>query len=89
MKTNVLKNEGKELILEFEGTDSTIAEMLASQLLTESDVSFAGVSRDHPQTGKPTLVIKTSKKKPADVLQSAIEDLEKSFTEMMKGIPKK
>ena len=89
MKTNVLKNEGKELILEFEGTDSTIAEMLASQLLTESDVSFAGVSRDHPQTGKPTLVIKTSKKKPADALQSAIEALEESFTELMKGIPKK
>jgi DNA-directed RNA polymerase subunit L len=89
MKTNVLKNEGKELILEFEGTDSTIAEMLASQLLTEADVSFAGVSRDHPQTGKPTLVIKTSKKKPADALQSAIEALEESFTELMKGIPKK
>jgi DNA-directed RNA polymerase subunit L len=89
MKTNVLKNEGKELVLEFEGTDSTIAEMLASQLLTESDVSFAGVSRDHPQTGKPTLVIKTSKKKPADVLQSAIEELEGSFSEMMKSIPKK
>ena len=89
MKTNVLKNEGKELVLEFEGTDSTIAEMLASQLLTESDVSFAGGSRDHPQTGKPTLVIKTSKKKPADALQSAIEELEGSFSEMMKSIPKK
>ena len=89
MKTNVIKNEGKELRLEFETTDSTIPELLTAKLLEESDVAFAGVERDHPQTGKPILVLKTNKKKPADMLQSAIEKLEEDFSEISKNIPKK
>ncbi|MCL5430070.1 MAG: DNA-directed RNA polymerase subunit L [Candidatus Marsarchaeota archaeon] len=84
MKLNVIKDEGKELVVEFEINDFTFPELLASKLLENDDVEFAGVSRDHPETGKPQLTIKTAKKKPADALSKALEDLEES-TDTLKG----
>lgn len=81
MKLNLIKEEDKELAIEFETSDFTIPDLLADELLEDSNVEFAGVSKDHPETGKPVLVIK-GKKNPKASLISAIESLDKAFGEL-------
>ncbi len=83
---NVIKNESKELILEFENGDTTIPDLIAAELADESDVIFTGVTKDHPETGKPRLVIKTNKKKASDVLEKALESIDEQISEIKKGI---
>lgn len=81
MKLNLIKEEDKELAIEFDTSDFTIPDLLADELLEDSNVEFAGVSKDHPETGKPILVIK-GKKNPKASLMDAIERLDKSFGEL-------
>ncbi len=81
MKLNLIKNEDKELAIEFDTSDFTIPDLLADELLDDPNVEFAGVSKDHPETGKPILVVR-GKKNPKASLMAAIEELEKSFGEL-------
>ena len=83
---NVIKNESKELILEFEDGDTTIPDMIAAELSGNDDVIFTGVTKDHPETGKPQLIIKTNKKKAAETLEKALEALDEKIAEIKKGI---
>lgn len=80
MKLNLIKDEDKELAIEFDTSDFTIPDLLADELLEDSNVEFAGVSKDHPETGKPILVIRGKKAKAS--LMDAIERLDKSFGEI-------
>jgi len=81
MKLNLIKDEDKELVIEFETSDFTIPDLLADELLEDPNVEFAGVSKDHPETGKPVLVIK-GKKNPKSSLMDAIERLDKNLGEL-------
>ncbi len=80
MKLNLIKEEDKELAIEFETSDFTIPDLIADELLEDSNVEFAGVSKDHPETGKPILVIRG--KKPKAALMDALERLDKNFGEI-------
>lgn len=88
MKLNLIKEEDKELAIEFDTSDFTIPDLLADELLQDSNVEFAGVSKDHPETGKPILVIR-SKKNPKTSLMDAIERLDKDFGEIKVSSKKK
>lgn len=88
MEISVLKDETKELHIQFETTDLTIPDLIASELLGNSNVEFAGVSKDHPETGKPILVIK-SKKKAKDDFVKALEAIDEAVTELKGQISKK
>ena len=88
MKMNVLKEESNELIIEFETSDLTIPDLIASQLLENSDVEFAGVAKDHPEVGKPRLVLKTNKKKAKDAFMKALEEIDESITELKSQVGK-
>ena len=88
MKVTLIKNESKELILEFEDMDVTIPDMLASKLTKNSDVLFAGILQEHPQVKKPTLVLKTEKKKAIDVLEKEIDSLEEVFSSLKSDVSK-
>ena len=81
MKLNLIKDEDRELVIEFDTSDFTIPDLLADELLEDSNVEFAGVSKDHPETGKPVLVIK-GKKNPKSSLMDAIERLDKNLGEL-------
>lgn len=87
MKINLVKEEGNELVIQFDTGDFTISDMLADELLEDTSVEFAGSSRDHPETGKPALSIRA--KKPRDALSKAIARLDKSFTELKAQLKKK
>jgi DNA-directed RNA polymerase subunit L len=81
MKLTLIKEEDKELVIEFDTSDFTIPDLIADELLEDPNVEFAGVSKDHPETGKPVLVIK-GKKNPKTSLMDAIERLDKSLGEL-------
>jgi DNA-directed RNA polymerase subunit L len=78
MKLNLVKEEAKEISIEFDTSDFTIPDLIADELLEDSNVEFAGVSKDHPETGKPVLVIR-AKKNPKASLMDAIERLDKNL----------
>ncbi len=86
MEIKILKNEGKELVLEFETFDTTIPELLAKSLLKDKDVEFAGISDDHIETIGRRLTLKTQKKKPKDALEKALEELEKEISSIKSSI---
>jgi DNA-directed RNA polymerase subunit L len=88
MKINVKKDEGKELQIEFETSDLTIPDLIANELLANSNVEFAGVSKDHPETGKPLLVIKSKRSAKTDMAK-ALEGIEEKFTELKEQLAKK
>ncbi len=88
MKINVIKNEAKELVLEFETSDFSIPDLIAGELLKNEDVEFAGVAKDHPETGKPTLNLKTDKKKAQDVLEKALKSIDDEFEDLQGQLAK-
>jgi DNA-directed RNA polymerase subunit L len=88
MKVTLIKNESKELVLEFEDMDVTIPDMLANKLTRNNDVLFAGILQEHPQVKKPTLVLKTEKKKAMDVLEKEIDSLEEAFSSFKSDLSK-
>lgn len=88
MKFNTIKNEPKELILEFSAKDLTIPDLIATYLIDQKDVVFAGIEKDHPEVGKPLLILKTSSKKPIDVLNKALDEIKESYNELKKEVEK-
>lgn len=89
MEIKVLKDEAKELIIEFDSKDITLPDLLVNELLEDSDVSFAGVSKEHPDVGKPILVIKTVKGGATKALDGAIERIRDNVKELKAGLAKK
>lgn len=83
----VLKDEKTELMIEFDTKDLTIPDLIAGELLSEDDIDFVGVQKDHPETGNVVLVVKA--KKPKDELLKAIERLDDSFGELKTQLSKK
>jgi DNA-directed RNA polymerase subunit L len=88
MKIEIKKEESKELDIEFETSDFTIPDLIVNELLSNSDVEFAGVSKDHPETGKPLLVLKSKKSAKSDLMK-ALEGIDEKFTEFKEQLSKK
>ena len=82
----VIKNESKELVLEFDDGDTTIPDLIAAELSEMGDVAFTGVTKDHPEVGKPQLVIKTNRKKASEVLEKALENIDAQIDKIKEGI---
>ncbi len=89
MKINIIKEESDHLEIEFETKDFTIPDLIASQLRKSHDVELAGGSKDHPDIGKPVLIIRTGKKKAKDALLKALDELDDTIGALKKSIPKK
>ncbi|MCL4373428.1 MAG: hypothetical protein M1360_00270 [Candidatus Marsarchaeota archaeon] len=75
MDIKVVKNEGNEVWLEFQSGDLTVPDFIAGALLDRSSIEFAGVRKDHPETGKPVLVVK-AKRNAKDELLKALDELD-------------
>ena len=89
MKINVIKNESKELIIEFDSGDLTLPEFLAGELSKEEDVAFAGVDRQHLIAGKPKLIVRTEKKKAIDMIEKALDSMDEEFSDLKSQLSKK
>ncbi len=86
MKLNIVQDEQKELIVEFDSSvDRGIPELIKSKLLNDKSVTFAGVVKEHPERGSTKLIVKSTKNaKP--LIVKAVEELEEEFKEMSSGI---
>jgi DNA-directed RNA polymerase subunit L len=81
VKIKVLKDETKELMIEFETKDLTIPDLISNELVNEEETEFAGVSKDHPETGNAVLVLKSKKNAKAELLK-AITRAEEQFADL-------
>lgn len=88
MKIKVLKDESKELIIEFDTKDLTIPDLIANELVNEDETEFAGVSKDHPETGNAVLILKSKKQAKTELLK-AIGRIDDNFAELKTQISKK
>jgi DNA-directed RNA polymerase subunit L len=81
LKIKVLKDESKELIIEFDTKDLTIPDLISNELVNEDETEFAGVSKDHPETGNAVLVLKSKKTAKTELLK-AIGRIDERFAEL-------
>jgi len=89
MEIKVIKNESKELVIEFETKDLTIPDLITAELLTYNGVEFAGVTKEHPEAGNPRLTLKTEKTNAAKVFEKALEKIEENISDIKSKIGKK
>ncbi len=88
MKLNIIEEEAKSMIIEFDGTDRAIPELLKDKLMQNKDVEFASVMKTHPEIGQPRLVVKSGKNAKSLVLK-ALEDVEEDIKELSSQMNKK
>lgn len=84
----VIKNDAKELRIEFESGDLTVPDLIAGALLKNDSVEFAGVEKEHPEVGRPLLVVKSKRSARGDLLK-AIEGLDEEFEDLKGQLSKK
>ncbi len=88
IKVNVIEDESKSFVAELVGADRSIAELIKEKLSENKDVEFSSVEKDHPETGDPRIIVKSSKNAKGLVLK-AIESVEDDLKELEGEIPKK
>jgi DNA-directed RNA polymerase subunit L len=88
IKVNVIEDESKSFVAELVGADRSFVDLIKEKLSENKDVEFSSVEKDHPETGDPRLIVKSSKNARGLVLK-AIESLEDDLKELEGEIPKK
>lgn len=88
MKLNIIEDETKSLIVEFEGADRAVAEMIKDRLLGNKDIEYVAVVKEHPDVGKPRLIVRSEKNAKSLVLKAA-EQIQDEIKELISQIPKK
>ncbi len=86
MKVDIIEDEPKSLILEFDGTDRGVAELLKGVLMQDKDVDFVSVVKEHPEIGKLRLVLKAEK--PRALVAKAAEEAEKMLDQVSSKLKK-
>ncbi len=88
MKIKILEDEAKSLTIEFEDVDRAVPDLICGRLQEKEDVNFAAVVKEHPETGKPKLIVK-SDKNPKKLVLKAIEEVQDQVKELAAQLPKK
>ncbi|MGC8628817.1 MAG: RpoL/Rpb11 RNA polymerase subunit family protein [Candidatus Micrarchaeia archaeon] len=89
MPISIVEDTQKSLVIEFgEEIDRSIAESIKEKLLAMSDVEFASVEKEHPQTGKLRLVVKAGKN-PKALVSKAIDEILEDVEQLKGQLPKK
>ncbi|MCP8307888.1 MAG: hypothetical protein H3Z53_02680 [archaeon] len=88
MEIKVISSTEKILIMDIEGEDISILEIVRHELLKDNHVIFAGVIEQHPLLKKLTMRVQTKNIEPLNVLISscskAIEKSSELLSEMKK-----
>lgn len=88
MKVEIIEDEPKSLVIEFQESDRAVAELIKEEVVSNKDVEFAAVVKEHPEIGKPRLIVKASKK-PSTIVSKALENVEAKLKEFEAKLPKK
>ncbi len=84
MEIKILEELKNKIKLEIEGENHTLVNALRKELWSDSHVTIAGYSVDHPLVGKPILIVETDgKEDPKKALNSAVERLKKFNSEFI------
>lgn len=88
MKLDIITNEPKNIVIEFSEVDRSIAELIKDKLMSNKDVEFVGVVKEHPEISKPRLIVKSGKNAKT-LIVNALEELQDEFKELASQLPKK
>lgn len=88
MKVNFIEDESKSLVVEFEGMDRSVVELVKAKLLEDKEVDFVGVNKEHPEIGTPRLIVKSGKSA-RSLVAKAIDEVQDELKELSSQVPKK
>ncbi len=89
MEIKVLEDSKSKLIIEIEGEDHTLANLLKKSLWQDEHVKVSGYAVEHPLIGKPKIVVETDgKESPREALKAAAERISKDNDKFKKAIAK-
>ena len=92
MELKKIEDNGKRLIIEFDGETTAFANMIKDKLWDDSSVKEAATIMEHPFLSKPKILVETSRGSPQTALEKTTEKLvdeAKEFREKFKGALKK
>ncbi len=92
MELKKLEDNGKRMIVEFDGETIAFANMIKDKLWEDSSVKEAATIQEHPYLSKPKILVETSRGSPQAALEKATEKLmdeAKEFRDKFKDALKK
>ncbi len=87
MEVNIVEDKQSELIVEFDGVDRGILELIKERVLEEKGVDFATVAKEHPLVGRPKLIVRSSKNA-KKIVENAVEEMEGEVKELSSKLKK-
>ncbi|MFO8016237.1 MAG: DNA-directed RNA polymerase subunit L [Candidatus Woesearchaeota archaeon] len=88
MELKVLEETKNRLVVEINGEDATLCNILRKELWNDDKVKSAAFSVKHPSIGVPQLVVETTGKEPREALSDAVKRLKKSLSDFEKKAAK-
>lgn len=88
MKINILEDESKSMVVEFEEVDRGIPELIKEKIAEGKDVEFVGVVKEHPEAKGIRLIVR-SEKNAKGLIVKAVEGLQEDLKDLASQIPKK
>ncbi|MEM3142449.1 MAG: DNA-directed RNA polymerase subunit L [Zestosphaera sp.] len=88
MNVRVRKYADKELVLEIEGEDHTLANLLAKSALSNPHTKLATYVIEHPLVGAPVLRIVTDVTDPLQVLKEVVSSARGEAEQVLKAVSK-
>lgn len=92
MELKKIEDNGKRLIIEFDGETIAFANMIKDKLWDDSSVKEAATIQEHPYLSKPKILVETSRGSPQTALEKVTEKLldeTKEFRDKFKDALKK
>jgi DNA-directed RNA polymerase subunit L len=86
MELEIIKSEKNYVEIQVIGDDYGIAASVKEMLLEDKDIEFAAYRMDHPQIGKPVLMVRTKEGNPVSAIKYAVKKLKKQATEFKDAI---
>lgn len=86
MNVKIRKYADKELVLEIEGEDHTLANLLAKSALSNPHTKLATYVIEHPLVGTPVLRIVTDGTDPLQVLKEVVSSTRREAEQVLKEV---
>ena len=86
MEIEIVKSEKNYVEIIVRGDDYGVANAVKELLLEDKDIEFAAYRVDHPQVGKPVLMVRTKDGNPINAVKYALKKLKKQATEFKDAI---
>lgn len=86
MELEILKSEKNYVEILVKGDDYGIANAVKEMLLEDKDIEFAAYRVDHPQVGKPVLMVRTKEGNPISAIKYTLKKLKKLSSDFKDSI---